>query len=143
MNKGLSPIVASVILIATTMAIAGILSFWAGSFVEKKVEESENTTTDIVCLNARFNLFTKCQYNSQTKEISFILENQANQDIILDSLYVFYPSNNLKSYKLSIKLPANNLLPFNQTGIDPGFISFQLRTKCPNVYRDFNCTEVS
>jgi len=142
MRKGLSPIVASVILIATTMAIAGILSFWAGSFVEKKVGESENTTTDIACLNARFNLFTKCQYNKQSKEISFILENQASQDIVLDSLYVFYPSNNLKSYKISMKLPANQLMPFNQSGVEPGFLSFQLRTTCPNVYREFNCTEV-
>jgi flagellin-like protein len=139
--KGLSPIVASVILIATTMAIAGILSFWAGSFVEKKVGESENTTTDISCLNARFSLFTQCKYNEQTKEISFILENQATQDIILDSLYVFYPGNNLKQYKLSLKIQANQLRPFNQSGIEPGFIGFQLRTTCPNVYREFNCTE--
>ncbi len=143
MSKGLSPIVASVILIATTMAIAGILSFWAGSFVEKKVGESENTTTDIACLNARFALFTKCQYNPQTKEINFILENQATQDIVLDSLYVFYPNNNLKSFKLSLRLPANQLVPFNQSGIDSGFTSFQLRTTCPNVYREFNCSEVS
>ncbi|MEM5776832.1 MAG: hypothetical protein QXJ06_00090 [Candidatus Aenigmatarchaeota archaeon] len=143
MSKGLSPIVASVILIATTMAIAGILSFWAGSFVEKKVSESENTTTDIGCLNARFNLFTKCQYNKENKEISFILENQGTQDIFLDNLYVFYPGNNLKSFKLSQKLPANQLLPFSQNGIEDGFVSFQLRTTCPNVYRDFNCTTVS
>ena len=138
--KGLSPIVASVILIATTMAIAGILSFWAGSFVEKKVGETENTTSDIECLNARFSLFTQCQYNQQAKEISFILENQVTQDITLDSLYVFYPNNNLKQYKISLKLPANQLMPFNQSGIEPGFVSFQLRTNCPNVYREFNCT---
>jgi hypothetical protein len=123
------------------MAIAGILSFWAGSFIEKKVSESQNTTTDISCLNARFSLFTQCKYNSQTKEISFILENQATQDITLDSLYVFYPNNNLKQFKLSLKVPANQLMPFNQSGIDPGFVSFQLRSTCPNVYREFNCTE--
>ncbi|MEM5801151.1 MAG: hypothetical protein QW350_02400 [Candidatus Aenigmatarchaeota archaeon] len=143
MNKGLSPIVASVILIATTMAIAGILSFWAGSFVEKKIGESESTTTEIECLKSKFNLFTPCRYNQTKKEISFYLDNQSPHDIILDGLYVFYPNNNLRSYKLSIKVPANQPFPFNQSGIEPGFISFQLRTTCPNVYRDFNCTEVS
>ncbi|MCS7135120.1 MAG: hypothetical protein N3E38_02375 [Candidatus Aenigmarchaeota archaeon] len=140
MSKALSPIVASVILIATTMAIAGILSFWAGTFVEKKVTETENVTTDISCLNARFSLFTQCKYNSQTREISFILENQGTQDINLDSLYVFYPDNNLRQFKLSLKLPANQLIPFKQGDIDPGFLSFQLRTTCPTVYKDFSCS---
>ncbi|MEM5777129.1 MAG: hypothetical protein QXJ06_01635 [Candidatus Aenigmatarchaeota archaeon] len=142
MKKGLSPIVASVILIATTMAIAGILSFWAGSFVEKKVEESENTTSDINCLNLRFNLFTPCIYNQTKKEISFYLDNQSPREIILDGLYVFYPNNNLKSYKLSIRVPANQPFLFSQSDIEPGFVSFHLRTTCPNIYRNFNCTEV-
>ncbi|MFH8092919.1 MAG: hypothetical protein QXM38_03190 [Candidatus Aenigmatarchaeota archaeon] len=140
MSKALSPIVASVILIATTMAIAGILSFWAGSFVEKKVSETSNATSDISCLNARFNLFTQCKYNAERKEISFILESQATQDLVLDSLYVFYPDNNLKQFKLSLKLPANQLLPFSQGEIDPGFVSFQIRTTCPGVYKEFTCS---
>ena len=140
--KGISPIVASVFLIATTMAIAGILSFWAGSFVEQKVNQSSETTNEIDCLNLRFNLFTKCKYDSDKKEITFILENQVNKDITIDSLYVFYPRDFLKQYKLSMTLPANQLMPFNKSDIDPGFVSFQLRTNCPNVYRDFNCTEV-
>ncbi|MBU5689554.1 MAG: hypothetical protein QXM68_01515 [Candidatus Aenigmatarchaeota archaeon] len=140
--KGISPIVASVLLIATTMAIAGILSFWAGSFVEQKVNESSTATDELSCLNLRFNLFTNCKYNSATREISFILENQVNKDITLDSLYVFYPRDFLKQYKLSMVLPANQLMPFNKSDIDAGFVSFQLRTTCPNVYKEFNCTEV-
>lgn len=147
MKKGISPIVAAVLLIAITMAIAGILSFWAGSFVQRNIEEGENTTSELSCLNARFQVFSTCSYYPINKEITVVLENQGSQDLVLDSLYVFYPNNFLKQFKLSGKLPGNQLIPFNSTafnvvGIDPGFQSFQLRTTCPNVYRDFNCTEV-
>lgn len=145
MNKGISPIVAAVLLIAITMAIAGILSFWAGSFVQRSIEESKNTTSDFNCLNARFQIFSACLYSSTNKEITVVLENQGTQDLVLDSLYVFYPNNLLRQFKISGILPGNQLILFNSStfnisNIDSGFQSFQLRTTCPNVYREFNCT---
>jgi hypothetical protein len=102
-------------------------------------KEHKEVTTDIDCLAQNFDLFTQCKYNSETKEISFILENKGARDVTLDSLYVFYPENTLKQFKLSLKLPANQLMPFNQSGIDPGFIKFSLTTNCPNLYKEFQC----
>ncbi len=137
--KGISPIVAAVLLIAITMAIAGILSFWAGSFVQKNIKENENTI-EIDCINAKFRIYSTCSYIPQSKEIKFILENQRNIELNLTSLYVFYPNNLLTQIPISLRLPGNQLIPFNISNIDPGFESFQIRSNCPDLYIQFNCT---
>lgn len=139
--KGISPIVASVILIAITMAIAGILSFWAGNFVQKNIQETENSTGSISCIGAQFKAYSACKYYPQTREIKMILENQREKDLTLTGVYVFYPNNLLKQEKISLVLPGNQLMPFNFSNVDPGFDSFQIRSSCSNVNLDFNCTQ--
>jgi len=141
--KGLSPIVASVILIAITMAIAGVLSFWAGNFVQRNIQQTENTTEDLSCLNALFDTYSTCKYNSASKEISVVLENKRAKSLQLDSLYVFYP-NDLVQFKIPETLPPN-LFYFKSSKygitINPGFDHFELRSACPGVFKSFNCTE--
>ena len=39
-TKGISPLIATVLLVAVTMAIAGIMATWANTFAASKVEES-------------------------------------------------------------------------------------------------------
>jgi len=39
--KGISPLVATVLLIALTLTIAGIVAMWASSFTQAKLTEAE------------------------------------------------------------------------------------------------------
>ncbi|MBI2547246.1 MAG: hypothetical protein HYW23_02255 [Candidatus Aenigmarchaeota archaeon] len=59
--KGISPIVASVLLIAITMTIAGVLAYWSSTFVSNTLP-GENTTT-AQCRLAQFE-FLLCNYNT-------------------------------------------------------------------------------
>lgn len=56
-RKGISPLIATVLLIAFTMAIAGIMATWATSFVNVKMSEADNasaaTCTGIINVDAR------------------------------------------------------------------------------------------
>lgn len=56
-RKGISPLIATVLLIAFTMAIAGIMATWATSFVNVKMSEADNasaaTCTGILNVDAR------------------------------------------------------------------------------------------
>jgi flagellin-like protein len=141
MVKGISPLVASVILIAVTMTIAGILSFWATSFVHRGLPEGENVTQDINCQGAQFRLYSTCNYHSQTKEIVFVLENQRSIDLNFDKLYVFYPDR-LEDHVLPGTLAGNELKRFNVSNIETGFEKLQIRTACSGVFIEFNCSQV-
>jgi flagellin-like protein len=44
-RKGISPVIATVLLIAVTMTIAGLMSVWATGFVNQKMDEVKNQTT--------------------------------------------------------------------------------------------------
>lgn len=141
MTKGISPLVAAVILIAVTMTIAGILSFWATSFVQKGLPEVENTTQQTICLGAKFRVYSG-SYNSTSQGLALILENQRNVDLTLDKLYIFYPNNRLETYQLSGILANNELKPINVSNIEDGFEYGQIRTNCPEVYASFTYSEV-
>jgi flagellin-like protein len=53
--KGISPLVATVLLIALTLTIAGIVAMWASSFTQAKLTESEQNTTQI-CTGANLRI---------------------------------------------------------------------------------------
>ncbi len=48
-KKGVSPLIASVLLIAVTMAIAGVMATWATSFTSSKISE---TSSGAECIGA-------------------------------------------------------------------------------------------
>lgn len=136
--KGISPLVASVILIAATMSIAGILSYWASSFVQRGLTESGNTTQESQCLSSLFRVYSG-RYANASKSLTIILENQRLVDVSLSNVYLFYPNDELKSFNISGVIAGNELKTFNVSGIDPGFVSGEVRSTCPQVIATFKC----
>ncbi len=53
--KGISPLVATVLLIALTLTIAGIVAMWASSFTQARLTEAEQNTTPI-CTGANLKI---------------------------------------------------------------------------------------
>ncbi|MCD6092973.1 MAG: hypothetical protein J7J38_03070 [Candidatus Aenigmarchaeota archaeon] len=54
-TKGISPLIATVLLIAFTMAIAGIMATWATSFVQTKITETKNQS-EAMCTGVNFRI---------------------------------------------------------------------------------------
>ncbi len=142
MKKGISPLVAAVILIAATMSIAGIISFWASSFVTRELSGVENATAGTTCAAAKFRLYSG-SYDVANKKLVFILENQRFQEVKLDRLYLFNPNNDLRSLTLNGTLAGNELKTFNVSGIDDGFERAEIRSTCPEVLASFNYNDVT
>ncbi len=140
MKKGISPLVATVILIAATMSLAGILTFWVSSFVPRTLQAAENAT-DTTCVAAQFRLYSGT-YSSTDKKMVLILENQRLAKVDLDKLYLFYSNNELKSFPINGTLGGNELKTFNITGIDSGFLDGEIRSTCPGVVAKVNCGPV-
>lgn len=96
--------IASVVLIAVTLAIAGILSTWAIQFVGSR---GTAITQQTACLGA-LEIDTSppsLTYNDATKELTIIMINKKT-DISLQGLsaFVTYPDGSLRNVALNITL---------------------------------------
>jgi len=135
MSKGLSVIVAAVILIAATMSIAGILIYWSSSFVQKRLNETGGVTDETSCLGAEFKIHSA----SFTNGTLFLrLDNRRTVDLKLENLYLFYPDNKMETVPLNALLKGNEIKQFTLTNITDGFTNGKIKTQCPTVFLDFS-----
>ncbi|MCD6435199.1 MAG: hypothetical protein J7L15_02245 [Clostridiales bacterium] len=99
--KGISPLIAAVLLIAVTMTIAGIMASWASSFVKTQIRTAQNQS-EAMCFGAQIIL-------SNAKIIDnvgyFTIENPSSTSLKDFRGYLFYdnpsynePIDTTKSY---------------------------------------------
>ncbi len=81
-RKGISPLVAVIMLIAFTLIIAGILAGWATQFAET---QSETLT---VCLNSKIFL-TRGVYNPDDSTLTIFVINQGKTDLTLTTTLTY------------------------------------------------------
>ncbi|MEM5831701.1 MAG: archaellin/type IV pilin N-terminal domain-containing protein [Candidatus Aenigmatarchaeota archaeon] len=79
--KGISPLIATIILIGITVLIAGILGLWAANFVTSRTQEIGQGTTEIMRLKCNIMKFTVVSKNELNNNISFIILNDGPIDI--------------------------------------------------------------
>ncbi len=97
--KGISPLIASVVLIAVTLAIAGILTTWSVQFVGQK---GSSILKQADCIGALSVDLDYIKFNPQTQKMAFIVRNTKN-NIELDSLKAFltYDDATIKDFDLT------------------------------------------
>lgn len=132
LKKAISPLVAAVLLIAVTMTIAGMLAYWASSFVRQQTETFQNQTIAGECNFADFRVYL-CSYNSTTQSISLILNNVANVELRNLTAQIIYANNTIDNKPLTGSLPANILKSFSISGVSPDYSSLTIRTHCPQL----------
>lgn len=139
-RKGISPLVAAVLLIAITMTIAGIIAFWTSQFVRRQVEEFEEEAEMRECQFANFEVFA-CSYNSTSKNITLILRNI--KDIELKNLtgFVIYGNGSIlpeEGYSLG-NLKGRIIKTFIMDNVAPDYEEILITTHCPGVDRRTTC----
>lgn len=138
MRKGISPLVAAVLLIAATMSIAGILSYWTTSYVRTQTKQFENQTTASECNFADFKIY-QCVYNSSAQRVNLILENIKTVELKELKLYVEYSAGNVSSaISLNETLPSGAIKPYVITGIS-NFTNVIVKTQCPEISVKDDC----
>ncbi len=131
-KKGISPLIAAVILIAATMTLAGILAYWASSFVRGKLEGKENVTEEVLCSGAEIKIYGTPNYNETTQELSMIVQNVYGFKFKKVEVDIFYPDNNIVEIPLETKLEQKyNLIKLEN--VSSGFTEVKVVTNCPNV----------
>lgn len=136
--KGISPIVASVLLIAITMTIAGVLAYWSSTFVSTSLPTENSTMAK--CRVAQFE-FLNCKYNSTAQTIIFSLNNVRTVDLGNVTAYVEYSNGTVSStIPLNQTLPANTIKGFSISSVSPDFSKLLVKTNCPDIDKSTECT---
>lgn len=90
-KKAVSPVIATVLLIAFTMSIAAILTAWVTDFTSQKQLESKKFEEKISCSGSNLEVnmdFARWDLNMTT--FSIYLRNTGVNDIVLDKYLVWY-----------------------------------------------------
>jgi flagellin-like protein len=140
MRKGISPLVATVILIAATMSIAGILAYWTTGFIKTRLTEAESITGGTKCFGAEFELRSG-SYDGNA--LHLILDNKKNTDLLLTNLFLIYPDNKLDTKSLNETLKGNEIKALTISNVVPDFLTGEIKTQCPDVSAFFTYSKVA
>jgi len=138
-KKGLSPLIAAVILIAATMIIAGILAAWASKFVSEELERAAVVSGGAECFGAKFELRSGT-YSDRT--LTLILDNRKSTDLYLTNLFLVY-SNTVETKSLNTTLKGNEIKPITAENVEPDFLTGEVKTSCPDVSLYFTYDQVT
>ena len=106
MKKGISPLVGTVLLIAATMTIAGLLAFWASSYVQSQTQYFTNRTQTFYCSEMvdRISVIS-CKYESLSKKVFLVVDNKGKFD--LNGFWLILQNDTyIKNYKTNETLYA-------------------------------------
>lgn len=137
--KGISPLIATVLLIGVTMAIAGLLAVFGQNLVSEKLQQSLKEPIAGDCGFGNF-VVDACSYNPTSQQMTFILNNIGTVDLSNITVYATYPDNTLASQTVTGSLPSGSLASFSAVGITAGFNRITVRTQCTNVYEETKCS---
>jgi flagellin-like protein len=140
-KKGISPMIATVLLIAFTVAVAGIISVWVTTFTSSTTSTvSEKAEGELYCVYGGISVSSMKYCNNY---FSGIVENTRFVDIGNVTLQVFYNNMSSKTVKLNISLQPRESAAFNLSGIDSNYDKIHMYTNCSNVYTDATKSDIS
>lgn len=142
MRKGISPFIASVLLIAFAIAVAGIFSGWITSFTKETTEEVKKHSEKRVTCSYGGIALDDLVYNSTSGNLTGMIE---NTDIIVlgnIDLEIFYDNATREEKDLNKILEPGEKDVFNELA-DDNYDKIRVITNCSNVYHELSSSDVS
>ncbi len=137
-RKGISPLIASVLLIAFTLAIGAFMSSWLNDVTRKQTSEAtENSRPE--CQFANLNIQNVTLANSTDKKLRIDVENTGTKNVAINNIRLIY--NDDKSTYANFTRTTiyagdlYSLTMYNTTdngSIRPDIRKLRLVTDCPN-----------
>ena len=136
--KGISPLMATIILIALTIVIAGILGLWAASYVSIRTQEINKTSELINCQLANFEIIS-CR--KENDKIKMILLNDRKMD--LNGFRVTFIKNDengniieINTIEIPIKLKAAGYETLEINILLTNYSKIEIRSlECPSLFK--------
>ncbi len=125
MKRGISPLVATFLLIAFTLVVAGILAGWATNLAQQQRALAEE------CQNAHF-LIKSASYNTTSSRLALVVDNWGSLDLNL-SVTIIYKDGSTQSTDFYI--PAQQVRSTVIDGVQNNIDEVTMRSKrCNMVY---------
>lgn len=146
-KKGVSPLIAAVLLVAFTMAIAAMLTAWVTQFTTEKEEESRAFQQKIECSGA--NIVASADFvvwNATSTEFETRVKNIGVGDVTVSRFQVWYENKRLPVYlnlePVVIESGGIELIVLNVTDTDTGYLDPDDAGEPVKVMYDTNCEGV-
>mgnify|MGYP000218039353 CR=1 FL=1 len=151
--KGISPLIATVLLIAFTVAVAAVISLWLTGFASTSSETvSQHAETELYCAYGGISI-SNLKYCSSTGRLAGIIENTRLVDIGNVTLQIIYANaTNEKIYLAedgsarsggsTLSLTPREQVSFNVTIGGSNYDRIHVYTNCTNVYADARSNDV-
>lgn len=124
--KAISPIVATVLLIAIVIVIAGIMNIWLSNFTKSTKDIKSEAEGQTGCSNAKIS-FQSIKYCNSS--LSGIIYNEGMVDLGNLTIYVLYQNGTQQKNDLNKTLNAGYMTAFSMT-INSGYSYVELLTNC-------------
>ncbi len=153
MRKGISPLIATVLLIAFTVAVAGIISMWLTTFTSTSVEDvGERSSTELYCTYGGISVSDLRFCNSR---LSGIIRNTGQVDVGNITLQIIF-QNATPAQKIyltqtgaagsthsNMSLEPREIASFNVSIGGSNFDKIHVYSNCSNVYDDAERSDVT
>jgi flagellin-like protein len=124
--KAVSPIVATVLLIALVIIIAGIINIWLSNFTKSTKDIKNEAETQVGCSNAKVSFQTIKYCNGY---LSGVIYNEGMKDLGNLTIYILYQNGTQQKNDLNLTLNAGYMDKFNIT-VSRGYNLVELITNC-------------
>lgn len=132
-RKGVSPLIAAVLLIAFTMAVAAILTAWVTTFTKEKAGEVGNQSDQLIeCSYAGLTVYD-AHYNSGASRLDVTIANTGSVNLRNVTAYVFSNAA-VQGQSPPISISSSELKSTNITGINSRPDRIRITTsQCPQT----------
>lgn len=134
MRKGISPIIASVLLLAVALAVVGIFSGWAPNLAQTVTESTENDTEhQLDCNKGSIEIVSATFYSSQTE---LAVRNSGRIDLNNLTSVAFNSEDSILGQNLSLSLNQGEIDSVNiSTSSKPSYVEVYTK-KCGDITDD-------
>ncbi len=130
MRKAISPLVAEVLLIGFTVAVASIVIIWATSFTRTTTSKiGGQAELQLICSNAGIDFYGSVIYNITSKILFGYIKNTGNAPLGNISFNVIYSNRTETFLNLIDELLPQNIKPFSLS-VNQDFNMIYVTTNC-------------
>jgi len=146
MKKGISPLVAEVLLIGFTVAVASIVILWATNFTRTSTKTiSSQAEIQFACRHGGIDFYRTVTYNLTSQVLFGYLRNTGNVPLGNISFRILYNNGTTDVRFLDVTLLPTDIVSFYFTNIAPNIDLIHVSTNCtsPSIYTEISASEIN
>lgn len=133
-RKGVSPIIASVLLLAVSLAVVGIFSGWAPELAQDVTQSTSNSTYETIACNEASVEIRSAYYDSSNSKVTLSVRNNGDEDLNNLSLVAFDQNGKILAQENDVSIASGQISEktISGSGSEPAYVE-ALSGQCGSV----------